>query len=105
MGRPADKVALPEGASIHVPHWSNDGTKIAFAVDLDDRVELWIADAATGQAKPVPGARLNDVMVPGLPGFLITGTCWPHSCRRDAGRRRSRHERRLVPTSRKAPAA
>jgi dipeptidyl aminopeptidase/acylaminoacyl peptidase len=65
-GSPGRKVALPEGASIHGPRWSNDGSKIAFAVDLPDRVELWIADVATGQAKPVPGARLNDVMVRGV---------------------------------------
>jgi dipeptidyl aminopeptidase/acylaminoacyl peptidase len=59
---PARRVALPADASIQRPHWSNDGTKIAFARDVDDRVELWIADAATGQVKPIAGARLNDVL-------------------------------------------
>jgi dipeptidyl aminopeptidase/acylaminoacyl peptidase len=65
-GSPGRRVALPEGASVHGPRWSNDGKKIAFARDLDDRVELWIADAATGQAKPIAGARLNDVLVRGI---------------------------------------
>ena len=61
-GSPARRVALPEGASIHSPSWSHDGKKIAFARDVDDGVELWVADAATGQAKPIAGARLNDVL-------------------------------------------
>ena len=59
---PARRVALPAGASIERPHWSNDGKKIAFARDIDDRVELWIADAVTGQVKPIAGALLNDVL-------------------------------------------
>jgi hypothetical protein len=29
---------------------------------VDNSVELWTADAATGQAKPIPGALLNDVL-------------------------------------------
>jgi dipeptidyl aminopeptidase/acylaminoacyl peptidase len=62
-GSPARRVALPANASIQRPRWSNDGKRIAFAYDRDDRVELWIADAATGQAKPIEGANLNDVLV------------------------------------------
>ena len=61
-GSPARPVALPQAASIHRPEWSYDGKKIAFARDVDDGVELWIADAATGQSKPIAGARLNDVL-------------------------------------------
>ena len=64
-GGPARRIALPEGTSIdadRTPSWSHDGKKIAFARDLDNKVELWMADAATGQAKPIPGARLNDVL-------------------------------------------
>jgi dipeptidyl aminopeptidase/acylaminoacyl peptidase len=59
---PARRIALPEGASIQRPQWSNDGKKIAFALDRDDRVELWIADVATGVARPIAGARINDVL-------------------------------------------
>ena len=64
-GGAAIRVALPEGTSIdenRAPSWSHDGKKIAFGRDLDNSVELWTADAATGQAKPIPGARLNDVL-------------------------------------------
>jgi dipeptidyl aminopeptidase/acylaminoacyl peptidase len=59
---PPRRIALPEGATIHRPAWSHDGKKIAFARDVDDGVELWVADAASGQAKPIAGARLNDVL-------------------------------------------
>jgi len=61
-GAPARRVELPEGSSIDSPSWSRDGKKIAFARDLDNKVELWTADAATGQVKPIPGAQLNDVL-------------------------------------------
>jgi dipeptidyl aminopeptidase/acylaminoacyl peptidase len=59
---PARRVELPKGSSIDSPNWSHDGKMIAFARDLDNQVELWAADAATGQVKPIPGARLNDVL-------------------------------------------
>ena len=61
-GSPARRIALPQGASVHRPEWSYDGKKIAFARDVDDGVELWVADAATGQSRPIAGARLNDVL-------------------------------------------
>ena len=61
-GGPARRVELPEGRSIGIPHWSNDGKKIAFTRYLDDRVELWTADAATGKVQPIPGAQPNDVL-------------------------------------------
>ena len=61
-GSPARRIALPQGASIHRPEWSYDGKKIAFARDVADGVELWVADAATGQSRPIAGARLNDVL-------------------------------------------
>ena len=53
---------LPPGARIGFPVWSHDGRRLAFARDLADGVELWIGDAATASAKPVPGVRLNDVL-------------------------------------------
>jgi dipeptidyl aminopeptidase/acylaminoacyl peptidase len=61
-GSPARRVALPPGASVHRPEWSYDGKKIAFARDIDDGALLWVADAATGQSRPIAGARLNDVL-------------------------------------------
>ena len=60
-GSPA-RPGLPQGASIHRPEWSYDGKKVAFARDVDDGVELWIADTATGQSRPIAGVRLRDVL-------------------------------------------
>src|ERR1700677_3283716 len=54
-GSPARRVALPEKASIQSPTWSHDGGKIAFTRDTEKGVELWVADAATGQAKAIAG--------------------------------------------------
>jgi dipeptidyl aminopeptidase/acylaminoacyl peptidase len=56
------KVKLPAGARIGFPAWSPDGQRLAFTHDLADGVELWVADAATGQAAPVGNLRLNDVL-------------------------------------------
>jgi dipeptidyl aminopeptidase/acylaminoacyl peptidase len=61
-GAPARRIELPQGSSIDAPRWSHDGKKIAFARDRDNQVELWTADAAAGQAKPIPGVQLNDVL-------------------------------------------
>jgi dipeptidyl aminopeptidase/acylaminoacyl peptidase len=58
----AKRIALPAGASIGFPVWSNDGSKIAFARDTDTEVQLWWADVRTGVAKQVNGVRLNDVL-------------------------------------------
>jgi dipeptidyl aminopeptidase/acylaminoacyl peptidase len=61
-GSPPRRIALPQNALIELPTWSHDGRRIAFARDVDDHVELWVADAATGAAKLVPGVGINDVL-------------------------------------------
>jgi dipeptidyl aminopeptidase/acylaminoacyl peptidase len=58
----AFRIELPEGASIALPNWSHDGKKIAFSRDLDNQVQLWTAEAATGKVKAIPGVQLNDVL-------------------------------------------
>jgi dipeptidyl aminopeptidase/acylaminoacyl peptidase len=63
---PARRVELPGSSSIGIPHWSNDGKRIAFSRDVEDHVQLWTADAATGKAKAIPGVRLNDVLFSNL---------------------------------------
>ena len=55
-------VELPAGARIGMPQWSNDGKRIAFTRDVESGVELWVADAASGKAKAIPGVFVNDVM-------------------------------------------
>jgi dipeptidyl aminopeptidase/acylaminoacyl peptidase len=56
------RLPLPAGARVGLPVWSHDGKRFAFARDLADGVELWIAEAATGAGRPVAGVRLNDVL-------------------------------------------
>lgn len=56
------KINAPSDGRILQPAWSNDGKRIAFRHDLEDGTELWIADAGTGEARAVPGIRLNDIL-------------------------------------------
>jgi dipeptidyl aminopeptidase/acylaminoacyl peptidase len=54
------KVTLPPGANISNVHFSPDGTQLSFINRKDDRLELWIADAATGRTRIISGTdRLN----------------------------------------------
>ncbi len=52
-------VALPPGSKLMPIGFSNDGTKLAFANAAARGIELWIADAKTGQAKAVTTPSLN----------------------------------------------
>jgi len=61
-GSPARIVALPEGSRIGLPAFSPDGRRFAFSRDLADGVELWVAEAKSGEAQAVKGLRLNDVL-------------------------------------------
>jgi len=54
------KVTLPPQANVMNVRFSPDGSRLAFQNRKADRVELWVADTATGQAKLVSGVdRLN----------------------------------------------
>ncbi|HUC52973.1 MAG TPA: prolyl oligopeptidase family serine peptidase [Candidatus Cybelea sp.] len=53
------KVAVPEGMIVSQPFWAPDGTKIAFTHATDSGIELWIADARTGEARAMTGVKLN----------------------------------------------
>ena len=52
----------PADARIGVPRWSHDGTKLAFTHDLDDGVEVWVAEAATGKANALANVRVSDAL-------------------------------------------
>jgi dipeptidyl aminopeptidase/acylaminoacyl peptidase len=56
------RIELPVSAKIGMPQWSNDGKKLAFTRDVENGVELWVADATTGKAKTIPDVRVNDVL-------------------------------------------
>ncbi len=61
-GKRRTAIKLPEGARVGAPTWSPDGSKLAFARDLEDGVELWVADSRTGQGRAIPGLRLVDIL-------------------------------------------
>ncbi|MDO8365556.1 MAG: hypothetical protein Q7T20_02080, partial [Saprospiraceae bacterium] len=42
--------------------WSPDGKRLAFAVDVAEGVQLWVADARTGKSRRVGTLLLNDVL-------------------------------------------
>jgi dipeptidyl aminopeptidase/acylaminoacyl peptidase len=58
------RISAPSDAKIGSPLWSYDGSKIAFRHDGEKGVELWVADAGTGSARPLSGIVLNDVLGP-----------------------------------------
>src|SRR6266508_2847546 len=49
----------PPAALSFVVTWSPDGRKVAFVQTRDSGLVLWVADAATGQARALTGATLN----------------------------------------------
>jgi dipeptidyl aminopeptidase/acylaminoacyl peptidase len=51
---------LPTPPRLGLPLWSPDGKRLAFTNTTDRGfIELWVADADTGDARPVPGLRIN----------------------------------------------
>jgi len=61
------KVGIPEGMIVSQPFWSPDGRKIAFTHAASSEIELWVADAKTGQAHAIARVRLNAAL--SAPGF------------------------------------
>ncbi len=53
-------VGLPADARIRNVDWSPDGSHIAFTLDRDDRIELWVAAVATARARRLLDAAVND---------------------------------------------
>ena len=56
------KINLPPDARIGFPVWSHDGKRIAFELDGEEGIHLWVADPATGKATETKGITLNDVL-------------------------------------------
>jgi dipeptidyl aminopeptidase/acylaminoacyl peptidase len=54
------KVAVPPDANLSYVKFSPDGLHLSFLNTKENAIELWVADAATGQAKAVTGTdRIN----------------------------------------------
>ena len=56
------RIRLPKDSNIDVPVWSNDGTSIAFTRDAPGGLELWFADASSGDARRLGGFLVHDVL-------------------------------------------
>jgi dipeptidyl aminopeptidase/acylaminoacyl peptidase len=58
------KVAVPPGARIDWIGFSPDGRRLAFTETKAAGIVLWLADASTGAARPVPAVALNPTAGP-----------------------------------------
>lgn len=57
------RVTVPPGANLSNVRFSPDGSRLSFLNRKDDRIELWVAETATGRAKLLSGTdRLNATM-------------------------------------------
>ena len=56
------KIDVPAGAKITGIEWSDDGKQFAFLNTTSTRVELWIADAATGKIRNLRTVTVNSVL-------------------------------------------
>jgi len=65
---PPEQISLGEGAKF-APHWSPDGTKLAYVVDLDggEYYDLYLYDPATGE---------HTNLTPNTPSALMTKFAW-----------------------------
>lgn len=52
-------VSVPRGLDLGGPSWSPDGSRFIFTATRDNGIELWVANAATGEARALTGPNLN----------------------------------------------
>ncbi|HEY1320523.1 MAG TPA: hypothetical protein VGF32_09770, partial [Streptosporangiaceae bacterium] len=55
-------LSLPDEAQVGPPVWAPGGQRFAFTLDRADGVGVWVGDAQTGEARPVPGLTICDVL-------------------------------------------
>ncbi len=56
------RVALPDGCRFTTPSWAPDGRTVAFLRFVDNGVELWSVDVASGTAKALTGPIVSAVV-------------------------------------------
>lgn len=59
QGGVARPITLPAKARHGFPQWSPTSDRLAFVVATDSALTLWVADLATGRARPLSTRRLN----------------------------------------------
>jgi dipeptidyl aminopeptidase/acylaminoacyl peptidase len=62
IGKPDIPIQLPDGVRPGRFSWNGAGDQIAFKNTTDTGIELWIADAGSGQTRQIPGVILSDVV-------------------------------------------
>jgi dipeptidyl aminopeptidase/acylaminoacyl peptidase len=90
------RAALPTAAILLPLGFSADGGRFAAAVVRETRVELWIADVATGRARAVSGLALNAAWDASPCEWLVREPVL--FCRAVPNRRGSAPERPAIPT-------
>ncbi|NNF38816.1 MAG: S9 family peptidase, partial [Gemmatimonadetes bacterium] len=50
---------VPDAPRIADVRWSPDGAHVAFSLRMDEHIELWVADAASGEARKLMDPALN----------------------------------------------
>ena len=57
------KIQLPANSRLSgIPQWSPNGQKIAFGLDMEQGVQLWVANTKTGKASRLGTFHVNDVL-------------------------------------------
>ncbi|HVK12003.1 MAG TPA: hypothetical protein VM597_24735, partial [Gemmataceae bacterium] len=59
-------VKVPAGARVSNPAWSPDGSKLAFFAHFEGATHIWVADAATGEARAVTRTPVLATLVTGF---------------------------------------
>jgi dipeptidyl aminopeptidase/acylaminoacyl peptidase len=69
-------VGIPADFLVGQPLWSPEGHTIAFTHVTATRLELWVADALSGEARTIAGVALNGAMSRGGPGGGTQPCAW-----------------------------
>ncbi|HET6203547.1 MAG TPA: prolyl oligopeptidase family serine peptidase [Planctomycetota bacterium] len=56
------RVAFPQGLRLGMPEWSPDGSRLALANATEKGLELWVVDAASGEARALRSPSLNGTL-------------------------------------------